>query len=450
MIAISGLRLADRELLELGLSFPGVANRARQIENLPSLGLLTLAGLLPGDGDIEVTYLEASGLDQPDVVAEQAGEMAGRFDAAALSCLTATAGDAFRLGDALRAVGLPVILGGLYPTLNPGRCLAHADAVVAGEGEPVWLQVVDDLRRGRLQPLYDARNKAPFSMDQSPAPRFDLLAPDRYPRFTVQTQRGCPYACDFCAASMRLAPGYRTKPAELIARDIDLLRQRFDRPFIELADDNTFADKRHGRAVARIMRERGLSWFTETDISLADDPELVDELAESGCRQVLIGLESPGPDALDGIELKANWKARRAPDYAAAVDRIQSRGVAVNGCFVVGLDRHGPEVFDAIVDFATRTALHDVQVTVVTPFPGTPLHQRLQQGGRLLHDPAGHEQRCTLFDLTFQPSRMDPDQLRDGFLDLVRAVYDPVRVRSRRRHFHRQRRGVLRAEAAQP
>lgn len=438
MVAMSGLRLADHELLQLGLSFPGVANRARQIENLPSLGLLTLAGMLPDD--VEVSYLELADLDSAGGAALQAGRLAAGFDAVALSCLAATAGEALRLARALRATGTPVILGGLHPTMDPGSCRDDVDALVIGEGEPVWRQVVDDLRGRRLQPVYNAKPGPVFDLAGSPAPRFDLLARDRYPRFTVQTQRGCPYACDFCAASMRLAPGYRTKPAELIGRDLDLLLQRFENPFIELADDNTFADKRHGRAVAGLMRERGLSWFTETDVSLADDPELVDELVASGCRQVLIGLESPGEQALEGIELRANWKARRAPDYEAAITRIQGRGLAVNGCFVVGLDQHGPEVFDSIVEFAARTGLHDIQVTIVTPFPGTPLHERMRRGGRLLHEDGELLRRCTLFDLTFQPARLAADELREGFKDLVRRVYDPAHVRGRRRSFHRLRR----------
>ena len=114
------------------------------------------------------------------------------------------------------------------------------------------------------------------------------------------------------------------------------------------------------------LRDERVHWFTETDVAVADDPELLDAMRESGCRQVLIGLESPVADGLDGIELRRNWKLGRLADYEDAVRRIQSRGVTVNGCFVLGLDGHTPEIFDRVYDFVARTGLYEVQLTVMT------------------------------------------------------------------------------------
>src|SRR5262249_40377365 len=159
-------------------------------------------------------------------------------------------------------------------------------------------------------------------------------------------------------------------------------------PFIEFADDNSFVNPRYWKPLLADLQSREIRWFTETDISVHEDEELLDLMRESGCVEVLIGLESPVESGLAGLELKADWKWRRWSQYKEAVRRIQWHGIRVNGCFVLGLDDHTPDVFDALLDFAIDTELFDVQITIQTPFPGTPLHERLKREGRLLHDTA--------------------------------------------------------------
>jgi radical SAM superfamily enzyme YgiQ (UPF0313 family) len=422
-IAISGLRLADPGLLKLGMTFPAVARRAKEIEALPSLGLLTIAGMTPPE--VEVEYLEVRDVDHDDLPLH--------FDAVALSTLSGTAKEAFRLAERFREFGMPTILGGLHATLAPEECKKHVDCLIIGEGEPVWPEVVRDLQKGKLQAVYDARARGPFDFRQAPTPRFDLLNPDRYPRFTVQSQRGCPYACEFCAASMRLSPKFRTKPVEKVLHEIRTLKELYRRPFIEFADDNTFADKRHGRALMRGLAGEGIRWFTETDVSVADDEDLLKMMRDAGCYQVLIGLESPNFDSLDKVELKSNWKARRTDKYLQAVETIQKHGITVNGCFVMGLDGDGPECFDNVLEFVEKSGLYDVQITYLTPFPGTPLWSRLSEEGRLLSEEA--TERCTLFDINLQPDSMSVDELRDGFWNLTRRLYRPEFVEQRNRNF---------------
>jgi radical SAM superfamily enzyme YgiQ (UPF0313 family) len=422
-IAISGLRLADPGLLKLGMTFPAVARRAKEIEALPSLGLLTIAGMTPPE--VEVEYLEVRDVDHDDLPLH--------FDAVALSTLSGTAKEAFRLAERFREFGMPTILGGLHATLAPEECKKHVDCLIIGEGEPVWPEVVRDLQNGKLQAVYDARARGPFDFRQAPTPRFDLLNPDRYPRFTVQSQRGCPYACEFCAASMRLSPKFRTKPVEKVLHEIRTLKELYRRPFIEFADDNTFADKRHGRALMRGLAGEGIRWFTETDVSVADDEDLLKMMRDAGCYQVLIGLESPNFDSLDKVELKSNWKARRTDKYLQAVETIQKHGITVNGCFVMGLDGDGPECFDNVLEFVEKSGLYDVQITYLTPFPGTPLWSRLSEEGRLLSEEA--TERCTLFDINLQPDSMSVDELRDGFWNLTRRLYRPEFVEQRNRNF---------------
>jgi radical SAM superfamily enzyme YgiQ (UPF0313 family) len=226
---------------------------------------------------------------------------------------------------------------------------------------------------------------------------------------------------------------YRKRPVEAVIRDIRSIARLRQRPFIEFADDNTFVDKAWGKELCRQLIPLRLKWFTETDISVADDPELLDLMRAAGCRQVLIGLESPGQSPLEGMELKANFKARRAAGAVDALRRIQDHGITVNGCFILGLDRHTPAVFEEVLAFARRVPLYDVQITVLTPFPGTPLYDRLLREGRILQP--GRWDLCTLFDVNHVPGNMTPAQLREGMRWLTERLYCKECTESRRGPF---------------
>jgi len=441
LIAMSGLRICEPELLELGFTFPRVQERAREIEALPSLGLLTLAGMTPDD--VEVEYMEVHDVDE--------WRLPTRFDAVAISTLTSVTGEAYRLSSRFRELGVPVILGGLGVTLSPREAMGHADAVAVGEGEVVWPAVVEDLRAGALRPLYSARAKGPFDLREAPMPRFELLDPERYPRLSVQTQRGCPWACEFCASSIRLQPRFRVKPVDKVIAEIRRLKELFGGPFVEFADDNTFVNRAHAKELMRALEREDVRWFTESDLSICDDEELLSLMRDAGCAQVLIGFEHPTYEALDGVERRTNWKAKSIGQYASAVERIQRHGITVNGCFVMGLDGTDEQSAEDILRFVRDSGMYDVQVTYMTPFPGTPLWQRLANDGRILDETA--TERCTLFDVNFRPDRMTVSELEETFLGLVARLYDEGAVQERLRAFKghmrsraRERRGA-RAEA---
>src|ERR1039457_3579246 len=163
---------------------------------------------------------------------------------------------------------------------------------------------------GQLREVYDARD-GNFDLSQSPMPRFELLDPERYNRLTVQTQRGCPFRCEFCAASIRISPTYKVKPVERVIAEIREIKSLWKRPFIEFADDNTFVNKAHSKQLLRALIKENIRWFTETDVSVAEDDELLDLMRESGCAQVLIGFESPSLIGLNGLEERTNWKAKQ-------------------------------------------------------------------------------------------------------------------------------------------
>ena len=432
---MSGVRCRNEELLALGLTLPGFDERSKVIASLPSLGLLTLAGMTPEEVDLR--YLD---LPNPGDLTE----LPGPFDVVAISSFTAQIKEAYKLADRYRAAGVTVLLGGLHVTARPEEAARHADSILLGEGESLWPQLIADLRANRLKSCYDAR-PLNFDFAQSPMPRFDLLDVANYNRLTVQTQRGCPFNCDFCGASIRLNPRFKTKPVDRVLAEIHRIKEIWPNPFIEFADDNTFADKTHGRELVRALQPEGLRWFTETDISIARDPELLAMMKDAGCAQILVGLESPMAAGLDGLEHKSNWKRRQMDGYRRAIETIQDAGITMNGCFVLGLDGQDAGAFEAVHDFVRETGLYEVQITVMTAFPGAPLYDRLAQQGRLLDAEAW--ETCTLFDVNFRPEHMSAAELENGFKDLLQRIYEAGFVEERRRRFF-ERQSQLRRERA--
>jgi len=279
--------------------------------------------------------------------------------------------------------------------------------------------------------LYRQQDGRVYDITQAPVPRFDLFEIEKYNRLTVQTSRGCPLDCEFCAAS-KIFGRYRIKPVEQVMAEIDAILEVWRDPFIEFADDNTFVHKKWSKEFLRELRGRNVRWFTETDVSAADDLELIDLMAESGCQQVLVGFESPSKRSLDGID-RGNWKSKRRDTYEHFIAAVQSRGVTVNGCFILGLDSDTPEVFEEIADFVKHTGLLETQVTVLTPFPGTRLYDRLKAEGRLLQDE--YWDRCTLFDVNFVPRHMSVEELETGMRWLFEQLYSQEEQQRRRRHF---------------
>jgi radical SAM superfamily enzyme YgiQ (UPF0313 family) len=430
LIAMSGVRVENAELNRVGVNLPGFVERSKVIASLPSLSLLTLAALTPAD--ITIDYREVADLDAERSLPDD-------YDLVAIASFSARILDAYRIAERYRARGTPVVMGGLHVTALPAEARARGVTAVVGEGELTWPRLIEDFRGGRLQPEYRPPAGRTFDLADAPMPRYELLDFARYNRLPVQTSRGCPHRCDFCASSILLTPRYTVKPVDKVIAEIHRIKERWANPFVEFADDNSFILRPHYKRLLAALEPEGIRWFTETDVGVAGDETLLDLMRESGCRQVLIGLESPVAEGLDGIELRRNWKLGQLRDYETAVHRIQSKGITVNGCFVLGLDGHTPEIFDQVYDFVARSGLYEVQITVMTPFPGTPLYDRLRGQGRILRD--GAWDLCTLFDVNHVPTGMTPDQLQQGLIDLARRIYDPAFVQERRQRFFRELKG---------
>ena len=429
LLAMSGIRAHDPVLLKLGLTLPGFVERSKTVAQLPSLGLLYLAASTPAGHEVSYFEAESDGAEPAEVYA---------CDLVAISTFSAQIFEAYAIADRLRAAGVKVAMGGLHVSVLPDEAAAHADYVIVGEGESVWPAVVEAAveegasgkKAGRV---FNARDFAPVDVKHLPVPRYELLGDRPYNRFTVQTSRGCPWRCVFCASTVMLSQRYRKRPVEDVVRDIRAIMAVRERPFIEFADDNTFVDKEWGKELCKQLIPLHVKWFTESDVSVADDEELLDLMRRAGCRQVLVGLESPAAGPLKGMEMRADMKAKWVDRYAERIEAIQGHGVTVNGCFILGLDGHGPEIFREVLDFSVGHYLYDVQITVLTAFPGTPLYARLKKEGRIIED--GRWDLCTLFDVNHVPGGMTPQQLREGMYWLSERLYSAETTSLRRSRF---------------
>lgn len=269
-VPMSGLRVREEALLEFGMTLPGLKPRADALSELPALGLLTLAGITPEPWSCTLHEpLQATTAVVDDI-------LAARPSLVAISALTASVLDAYELSRELNARGVATVIGGLHASACPDEAIRHCTAVVAGEGETVWNRVLNDVEAGALGGVY--RSSMPFDLRHAPLPRFDLLGDRRRPRFLLQTERGCPLACEFCGASRLLGP-YREKSISRIRDELTALRQRDSSPWLELADDNTFANRKDVAQLLNVLKDANVRYFTESDWRLGERAEVLSGLA---------------------------------------------------------------------------------------------------------------------------------------------------------------------------
>lgn len=423
LLALSGVRVRNVELASLGVTLPQFVSRGKVIASLPSLGLLTVAGLTPKEHDVH--YIELDEIPANDDLLE-------KFDLVGISSFSARINEAYKLSARYQKMGTKVVLGGLHVTMNPDEAINHADAIVVNGAEGAWCELLKDVSQNKLKKKYIGKNKDVFNPNDYKMPRFDFLKGRKYNRLTVQTSRGCPLNCEFCAASVRLTSGYQQKPVDVVMSEIKEALKYNDHPFLELADDNTFINHKWSKEFLTEIKKLKIKWFTETDISIADHDDLLEMIADSGCQQILIGFESPDQKSLENIDIH-NFKAKKSLNYLEAIEKIQSKGITINGCFVLGLDSHTKDTFKEVAEFVKKSKLLEVQVTVLTPFPGTPLYDRLKKENRLLPHKTWDD--CTLFDVNFIPKNMSVLELEEGMKWLFKELYNEEEFLKRKRHY---------------
>lgn len=351
------------------------------------------------------------------------------FDLIGISMMTPQATEGYRIADAFRRRGVFVVLGGVHPTLLPLEAKEHADTVITGEAERTWPQFIEDFLRGRPRSLY--AEKEVVNLQTSPIPRYDLLKPEHYNHVYIQTTRGCPYDCDYCSVSVVYGRRYRHKSVEQIVEEVTLAKSVWgDRsPIVFFADDNMFVNRPHAKNLLRALIPLRIKWVTQVDITVGDDEELLDLIYESGGIYLLIGFESITES---GIASLSAWKSRRLEEYPRHIEKIQSHGIGILGTFIVGTDSDDASVFEKVVCFSVENHLDRIHISILTPFPGTRIWERMEREHRLLDKTWSN---YNLWGINFMPRLMGPKELQLGQLRALKRFYSPEIQIEKVRHF---------------
>jgi radical SAM superfamily enzyme YgiQ (UPF0313 family) len=306
--------------------------------------------------------------------------------------------------------------------LLPDEALRYATAVVKGEAEEVWPQVLADLEAGRLKPIYEG-GLAPIETWVSP--RRDLFHPS-YLLAPVQTTRGCPFDCEFCSVPQFNGRALRMRPVEDVLDELSAIRNRL----IFFVDDNLIGYGRRALERTKVLFEemirKGIrkQWWSQCSINVADDEEVLKLAARAGCRLIFIGFESVTEEAVQG--LTKNRKAKEVMEkYRQVVETIHRHGIAVLGSFILGLDEEGPEVFESTARFILDAGVDVAQITYLTPLPGTTLWERIEAEGRLLHRNFPEDWHHYDFQhVTVAPKGKTVGDLYKGLIDCDTLLYE--------------------------
>lgn len=396
------LLLINPALTQAGRRPLGVAGLA----TMEPLGLAYVAALTPPGWDIRIAdeVVEALPRDfQPDLVG--------------LTSLTPTAPRAYEIASHFRARGVPVVMGGMHATLCADEAARHADAVLSGEAEGAWPQLIADFENGTLRERYDGGTS---EMTNLPLPRRDLYR-RRYRVALISASRGCHYRCEFCALWKFEAGRFRARPIEDVLAELPHVPRA---PVMLFTDDNMMADRDHALALFRAMAQRGLQrrHAVQASLDIADDDEMLAALKASGCFVVLIGLESVSEATLRTMRKGVNLRVG-VEHYRDKIARLHARGLMIAATFILGNDGDGPDIFQRTADFVLDAGVDLAHLGLLIPTPGTDVFDRLAREGRmLLADlPADY----ALLDLNramFVPQAMSPGEAEAGLAAATRAI----------------------------
>ena len=382
-----------RTLLLITASSPGIREvRRSRVLNFQQITMPYLASFVPPHW----TVLHVDEAVEPVDFDTQA-------DLVAITFHTPSASHAYDLAARFRQRGIPVVLGGPHVTLIPDEAQEKADVIFIGEAESHWPRFLQEFEIGRYSERYCCF-EAP-TLDEAPMSRHDLFHRNDHTAGVLFATRGCPYRCDFCTIAVMYQRQVRTRPVEAVAREF----ASFEGKVIILWDDNIASDIAYAKALFRALAPYKKWWSSQASIHAAKDDEFLELAARSGCKQLFIGLESVSQASVREVSKAFN----HVDEYAQAINRIHSHGMAVQAGIIFGFDHDTEEVFQDTVDFLEASGVQNATFNILTPFPGTRLYKRLDVEGRILtRDWSKYNGRS---DVVFQPRHMSPEALLAGY-----------------------------------
>ena len=374
--------------------------RSRRLIRFPQLTMPLLAAWTPEHWEVSHT----------DEIVQRV-DFDKRVDVVGITANTPAAPHAYGLAREFRRRGVTVVIGGPHATLMPEEVAQHADATVVGEGELVWPRLLADFERGELKRIY--RSSALPDLRQMPAPRWDLIRGRAYGRGVTIATRGCPFACDYCSIPQMYRRRMRYRPVGEVAEEV----RRMPGRALVLWDDNLGADRGYAKELFKAIGPMKRWWTSQCTADVAFDDEFMTLAAGSGCKALFLGLETISQASLDG----ANKGHNRAAEYREVIRRFHAHGIAVQAGVVFGFDHEDRRIFRTTVEFYRSAGLDSATVSVLVPFPNTPLFKRLEGEGRILtRDWSRYNGKK---DVVFQPALMSPEELLMGMEWAARQFY---------------------------
>ena len=375
---------------------------------LPTLGLLKVAALTPPDWELKIVDEKVESLDLNE-----------KADLVGITAMTTAINRAYEIADNFRRCGIKVVMGGMHPSKLPDEALQHCDSVVIGEAEGLWHSLLEDFKRGGLNPIY--RHTAFPPLVNLPTSDWKLYRDKKYlPVHFIETTRGCPHDCEFCSVTNSFGGKFRNRPIDEVEREIQGLKP-FDGRFILknvvfFVDDNIISNKTYAKEFLRRIIPYNLKWLGQTSVNIAGDDEMLDLCRKSGCMGFVIGFESLSKDNLSKM-----GKGFNKPDnYFDVIKKIHDYGIGIDGSVVFGFDCDDEGVFERTVEFTIKAKLEIGYFSILTPYPGTGLYEKLNSEGRIIDRDWS---RYNTNNVVFKPKGMSPEKLLYGYYDALKQFY---------------------------
>ncbi|MCD6473825.1 MAG: B12-binding domain-containing radical SAM protein [Thermoplasmata archaeon] len=369
----------------------------------PSLSLPQVAACTPPGHEIRILNENFEDIDFSE-----------HWDLVGINVLTMTAPHVYKLSEKFREYGMKVVLGGYHPTALPEEAKQHADSVVIGEAEEVWPQVVHDAEKGKLKPFYYGSHADPAKI---PPPRRDLV---KYPPLTegIQASRGCPNACEFCATSVFLGRKVRTRPIEHVIEEMKSIPNKV----LIFRDASMTLNVKYSMQLFKAMKPLKKKFIANANINIISRNEKFLRLAkEAGAISFFVGFESINPASLK----EAHKITNKAEGYEKAIKVVKKYDIGIVGGFIFGFDNDTPEIFDATRDAVLSWEIDSAEFNILTPYPGTPLYDRLDKEGRIL---TKDWSKYTQAHVVYMPKQMTPKELFEGTRKVIKSFYSMPEV----------------------
>ena len=400
------------KLLLITASSPEIRRiRRSRFLNFQQITMPYLAALTPPNWQVEHVDEEVTPVD-----------LDAQADLVGITFHTPSAAHAYELAGRFRTRGIPVVLGGPHVTLLPEEAAGHADSIFVGEAEELWAPFLAAFERGEQQQIY--RSTSVPTLEHVPQARKDLFHRKDYTNGVLFASRGCPNYCDFCTLSVMYKNQLRKRPVDEVAAEF----ASFHGKVIIFWDDNIAADLDYAKQLFKAITPYHKWWSSQASIHAGQDDEFLDLAAQSGCKQLFLGLESISQASMNEVHKTFN----RVDHYAAILRRIHAHGIAVQAGIVFGFDSDTPAIFNETVDFLEQSGVQNATFNILTPFPGTRLFQRLEAEGRITsHDWGSYNSRS---DVVFTPRQMSSQELLAGFQAVTRRFYSLNSILKRLSH----------------